>query len=183
MRLSIAALAALSIVVTSNAQDSNPAATEAFHDYFEPFLEGEWLYHIQLRDKDGKVIYEGDDYRTYKLGVSDRFVIEDIYADDEDGNRNHVAIQLIGLNPKAGAVDFSSFWPWSSTSTVKMRATISNDDGVKSLKGMGVPAGQHWPRIHLVCTMQSDTSMVCKTEGELEDGTRFDRSDETFSRL
>jgi hypothetical protein len=128
-------------------------------------------------------VYEGDDYRSYRLGIRNRFVIEDIYAEQEDGSRAHTAIQLIGLNPKTGGVDFSSFWPWSSTNTTRMRATLSVENGVRKLKGIGVPAGQDWPRIHLECSMEDETKMDCSTEGELEDGTRFDRSDETFTKL
>ena len=71
-------------------------------------LESEWVYHTRMTGPDGKVAFDGEDSRQYRLGVRGRFLIEDVFRADGE----HVGIQLYGLNVQTGDIHVPQYWSY-----------------------------------------------------------------------
>lgn len=185
MRLSATCSALLPAMLISNvcaAEDPDPQL-DRFHAFAAPFLDGEWDYHNRMTGPGGEVTYEGDDLRTYTLGIRNRFLIETVYSEDDDGTRVHTGLTLIGVDLETGRVSISPYWSWQATAIGVIEAEIRElQDGRLGLIGKGGPPGLDFPVVELECGFVSDSAYRCETHMTIADGRRFKSSDETFVR-
>ena len=155
--------------------------TRQFHDFFAPFMQGDWNYSTQMTDQNGKTLFEGTDVRRYKFGVRGNFVIEDVYA-EEDGALVHTGLQLIGLNAETGTLHMAAYWPWQATKIGDVDAEfVTQKDGNKGISGIARPAGQKFPRLNFDCSYLPDNRFHCTTLTTNEDGQSYISNQEIFS--
>ena len=182
-----------SIAVAYLALATNPAAQEErtgisehqreFQDFFRTLTTSGWTYHTRMTGPDGKTQFEGEDFRTYRFGVRGRFVIEDVYHVNEDGECTHAGIQLVGVDADTGQLNISQFWSWQPTILGDVGARLVDDgSGTRRLTGIARPAGLPHPTLSFECAFQNDDLLRCVTDTETEDGVRFRSNVETFSR-
>lgn len=181
-RISVAAAAALSLWTFSAIGQEPDSRLERFHEFFEQFMDSEWSYHTRMTGPDGEVVYEGEDLRTYTFGIRKRFAIENVYQEQDDGTRTHVALSLIGVDQNTGELRLSSFWPWQPTALGEVSIEMRHGSDGVALIGKGKPAGVDYPRIAFECRFETADLYRCETETISEDGTRYRSNVETFER-
>ena len=165
-----------------SAQETTPSE-QAFRDFFATFVASEWDYHTRMTGPDGETRYETTDIRTYRFGMRNRFVIEDVYASDDGGDRILSGVQLIGLDAESGTLHISQFWPWQPTLLGDVTARIEAAGGGRpGIVGVARPAGQDHPTYNFECEFQSDDVFRCVTEATPETGERYRSNVETFTR-
>ncbi len=166
----------------ASAQDID-AATKKFHDFFAPFLGGDWNYHTHMTDAQGDTVYEGTDIRRYRPGVRGRFVIENVFAESDTGELTHIGIQMIGLDADTGNIHISAFWPWQATMLGDVVATIGKQaDGSNGISGIARAVGQTFPELRFNCSYLDNDELHCRTITTTEDGKSFQSNVETFTR-
>ena len=101
-------LAVLLLIALQQGYAAEPDQLSRFQTFFAPLLEGEWVYHTRMTGPDGKVAFDGEDSRQYRLGVRGRFLIEDVFRADGE----HVGIQLYGLNVQTGDIHVPQYWSY-----------------------------------------------------------------------
>ena len=178
----VAAIAFSFPAFAANAQDTN-VHKQQFHAFFSPLLEGEWIYHSRMTDEDGDVLFDGTDIRQYSFGVRGNFLIENVFQEDENGGRTHIAIQLIGLDTGTGEVHWSSYWPWQATKIADASGEIQLEaNGAYKLTATARPARQDFPVFSLMCQMENTDAYKCTTSAKASDGTDYTSNVETFTR-
>ena len=156
--------------------------TRQFHEFFAPFMEGDWNYCTHMTDLNGKTLFEGTDVRRFAFGVRKQFVIENVYA-EEEGELVHAGLQLIGLNADAGTLHMAAFWPWQATQLGDVEGKLAKQrDGHAGISGVAVPAGQEFPKRRFDCSYLPGDEFHCTTVTTNADGRSYVSNKEVFSR-
>ena len=139
MRACIVFLFALAFPIAfADSEEGAISADQQFHSTFDRLVGEDWLFHIDLIDAAGEVIYSSVDVRRFEYGIGGAFLIENAYR-LEDGV--HAGIQLIGLNRQDRTIHLSTFFQWKATALADVVAHFSETGGVKGTSTAMLPDG------------------------------------------
>ncbi len=147
-----------------------------FDRIIETVVGGEWENHTRLYAPDGSVYFEGRDIRIFRIGVGEKYLIEETYGLLENGDRRHVGISLSVYNEETDAVHISGYWPWTATQSAEVEAHIEEtQDGTLTLTGphtVEVP-GQANQNHENICYYTSTKMFECDTMTQKADGSWY----------
>ena len=166
------------------AQDIN-AHLDRFHAFVSPLIGGEWSYHTRMTGPDGKVVFEGTDFRSFEHGMRGRFVIENVYHETEEGVREHAAVQLMGVDLESGRLHLAQYWPWQATRLGDVVAEIrpGDDENSSELRGEARAVGTDYPVIRFECRFTSAERYQCESRTYPEEGQPYSSNTETYTRI